>query len=187
MRQTGGSVSPMSNEGRNQYVVEHITQAVLRLMQKQNLADLSISRICEEAGVGRASFYRNFESKEAVISHYLKALLDSWWAEAIEQPDFHLVEAIFSHYWAHRELCMLLQRHGLAHLTLQSIRGACGPKPEQPNAVAYTTAFLSYGLYGWIEEWFRRGMQETPEEMAKLWENARSGKADGGFAQSPSI
>lgn len=177
----------MSNEGRNQYVVEHITQAVLRLMQKQNLADLSISRICEEAGVGRASFYRNFESKEAVISHYLKALLDSWWAEAIEQPDFHLVEAIFSHYWAHRELCMLLQRHGLAHLTLQSIRGACGPKPEQPNAVAYTTAFLSYGLYGWIEEWFRRGMQETPEEMAKLWENARSGKADGGFAQSPSI
>lgn len=177
----------MSNEGRNQYVVEHITQAVLQLMQKQNLADLSISRICEEAGVGRASFYRNFESKEAVISHYLKALLDSWWAEAIEQPDFHLVEAIFSHYWAHRELCMLLQRHGLAHLTLQSIRGACGPKPEQPNAVAYTTAFLSYGLYGWIEEWFRRGMQETPEEMAKLWENARSGKADGGFAQSPSI
>lgn len=179
MRQTGGSVSPMSNEGRNQYVVEHITQAVLQLMQKQNLADLSISRICEEAGVGRASFYRNFESKEAVISHYLKALLDSWWAEAIEQPDFHLVEAIFSHYREHRELCMLLQRQGLAHLTLQSIRDACGPKPEQPNAAAYTTAFFSYGLYGWIEEWFKRGMQETPKEMARLFEDARSGQATG--------
>ena len=179
MRQTGDSVSPMSNKGRNQYVVEHITQAVLQLMQKQNLADLSISRICEEAGVGRASFYRNFESKEAVISRHLKTLLDNWWAEAIQKPDFHLVEAIFSHYWAQRELCMLLQRQGLAHLTLQSIRGACGPKSEQPNAVAYTTAFLSYGLYGWIEEWFRRGMQETPEEMARLFEDAQMSATQG--------
>lgn len=35
MRQTGENVSPMSNEGRNQYVVEHITEAMLKLMKIQ--------------------------------------------------------------------------------------------------------------------------------------------------------
>ena len=79
MRQTGKTVSPVSNEGRNLYVVEHITNAVLKLMQTTHLNDISICQICDEAGVGRASFYRNFDSKEAVISKHLKSLLDSWW------------------------------------------------------------------------------------------------------------
>lgn len=173
MRQNKNNVSPMSNEGRNQYVVEHITDAVLKLMQSNDWNNLSISQICEEAGVGRASFYRNFESKEAVISRHLKALLDDWWVGAIQKPDFDFVEAVFSHYWAHRDLCMMLSKQGLAHLTLQSIRESCGPKPDQPNIVAYTMAFFSYGLYGWIEEWFQRGMQETPKEMAGLWKKAQ--------------
>ncbi|MGN1142350.1 MAG: TetR/AcrR family transcriptional regulator [Oliverpabstia sp.] len=173
MRQTGQTVSPMSNEGRNLYVVEHITQAVLKLMQGENLNEISISQICEEAGVGRASFYRNFESKEAVISRYLKALLDNWWTEAIKKENFNFVEAIFEHYWEHRDLCIMLYRQGLAHLNLKSIKEACGPKTEQPNIVAYTAAYFSYGLYGWIEEWFQRGMQETPKEMAELWAKAQ--------------
>ena len=173
MRQTGENVSPMSNEGRNLYVVEHITEALLKLMKSQNFNEISISQICGEAGVGRASFYRNFDSKEAVVSRHLKKMLDNWWIEAIQKPDFNLVEAIFSHYRKHRELSILLYEQGLAHLSLQSIKEACGPKPEQPNIVAYTTAYFSYGLYGWIEEWFKRGMQETPKEMAELWEKAQ--------------
>lgn len=173
MRQTGQTVSPMSNEGLNLYVIEHITSALLKLMQKQNLNEISIRQICAEAGVGRASFYRNFESKEAVISRHLKTLLDNWWMEAIKKPDFNLVEAIFEHYYEHRELCIMLYKQGLAHLSLNSIKEACGPKPEQTNIVAYTTAYFSYGLYGWIEEWFKRGMQETPKEMAELWEKAQ--------------
>ena len=55
MRQTSKTVSPMSNEGRNLYVVEHITDAVLKLIQTTHLNDISISQICDEAGVGRAS------------------------------------------------------------------------------------------------------------------------------------
>ena len=173
MRQNERNVSPKSNEGRNQYVVEHITDAVLKLMKSNNFHEISISQICAEAGVGRASFYRNFECKEDVISRHLKTLLDHWWMEAIQTPDFNLIEAVFSHYLEHRELCIMLYKQGLAHLSLQSIRAACGPKPDQPNIIAYTTAYFSYGLYGWIEEWFLRGMQESPKEMADLWAKAQ--------------
>lgn len=175
MRQTEHTVSPMSNEGRNLYVVEHITEAVLKLMKHQNLKDISISQICTEAGVGRASFYRNFDCKEDVISRHLKALLNDWSKQYEGQNKVDFVESIFAHYWKHRELCILLYKQGLAHLSLQSIKDACGPKPEQSNIVAYATAYLSYGLYGWIEEWFKRGMQESPKEMSELWKAAQSG------------
>ena len=113
MRQTSENVSPMSNEGRNLYVVEHITDALLKLMKEQSFNDISISQICDEAGVGRASFYRNFENKEAVISRYLKKLLDEWQNKTANNLDLHWVEAIFSHYLENRDLCIMLYRHRL--------------------------------------------------------------------------
>ena len=49
--------------------------------------------------MGRASFYRNFESKEDVISRELKKRLDAWWLSAIVQPDFNFTRALFEHYY----------------------------------------------------------------------------------------
>ena len=46
----------------------------------------------------------------------------------------------FAHYRKHKKLFILLYKQGLAHLSLQSIKDACGPKPEQSNIVAYATA-----------------------------------------------
>jgi len=43
-----------------------------------------------------------------------------------------------------------------------------GPKPEYPNLSDYSSAFLFYGLYGCIEEWVARGMQESKREMVEL-------------------
>lgn len=173
MRQNRQSVSPMSNEGRNLYVVTHITETFLELIKEKPLSDISIGELCDKAGVGRASFYRNFESKEDVIAKYLKCLLDDWSLEYEASGKQNFVESIFTHYYKHKDICITLYRQGLAHLSLQSIVSACGPKPEQENIVAYTTAYLAYGLYGWIEEWFKRGMKESPTEMAALWAEAQ--------------
>ena len=59
MRQNPQSVSPMSNEGRNAYVIQHLTSAMLELLHDRPLSEISISELIEKAGVGRASFYRN--------------------------------------------------------------------------------------------------------------------------------
>lgn len=172
MGQNTKNVSPMSNEGRNLYVVEHITNALLDLMKHKHINDISIGELCDKAGVGRASFYRNFNSKEDVILRELKKRLDDWWLSAIIKPDFDFTRALFEHYYEEKEICILLYHQGLAHLFLQSIKDACGPKSEQAGIDAYKSAFLAYGLYGWIEEWFKRGMKETPEEMAELLKNS---------------
>ena len=176
MKQIAQSVSPASNEGRNMYVVNQITAALLELMESHPLEDISISRICDRAQVGRASFYRNFDSKEDVIRKHLKALSDSWARknEGIDQS--LLVESMFSYYGEHKDLFILLYKQGLAYLSLQNIVDTLGPKPEQSNIVAYSSAFLSFGIYGWIEEWFRRGFQETPKEMAELCLKAQRGE-----------
>ena len=77
MRQIERNVSPMSNEGRNAYVIENITKALLKLLQEKPIEEISISELCKQAGIGRASFYRNFDSKEDILRTYIRGLFRS--------------------------------------------------------------------------------------------------------------
>ena len=75
MRQNTKNVSPMSNEGRNQYVVEHITDALFDLIKHKHINDISIGELCDKAGVGRASFYRNRAAGFQFCPSAVRALL----------------------------------------------------------------------------------------------------------------
>ena len=55
------------------YAVEKITDGLLKLMNEMPFEKITVSDIVLEAGVGRASFYRHFDSKEAVIRSHWKA------------------------------------------------------------------------------------------------------------------
>ena len=157
----------------NAFVKECITTALFEMMNKKPFESIAITDLTKKAGVGRVSFYRNFESKEDVIRQHLLTLIQEWAAEFERTPNQNWIESIFSHYYKHKDLFIMLFKSGLSHLSLQNVKDACGPKPEQDNQQAYTSAFISYGLYGWIEEWFNRGMKETPREMARLFEEAQ--------------
>lgn len=78
MKQTRKNVSPMSNEGRNSYVIKQLTEAFLSLLAKKSLEDISISELVETAGVGRASFYRNYGCKEDILKTYINTLFREW-------------------------------------------------------------------------------------------------------------
>ena len=71
MEQKPKNVSPMSNEGRNAYVTGRLTDALLSLPEKKPLEDISVSELCDGAGVGRTSFYRNFACKEDILKAYI--------------------------------------------------------------------------------------------------------------------
>ncbi len=174
MKQTEQIVSPMSNEGRNAYVIEHITESLLKLLHEKPINDISISELCDNAGVGRTSFYRNFESKEDILKVYIDQLFRDWMEEYDRNDDNSLNELIkemFTHFEKHRDFYQLLNERNLIYLLKDVVIGICGPKPEHEKMEAYAKAFVAYSLYGWMEVWFQRGMQESAEEMANLFKS----------------
>lgn len=167
LRNKGAKLYHMNKKQEaNEFVKECITTALLQMMEKQSFESISITELTKKAGVGRVSFYRNFESKEDVIRQYLGKLIKAWGTEFERSEKPNLIESLFSHYYKHSELFILLYRSGLAHISLQNVLDVCGPTSDQDNMTAYTCAWFCHGLYGWIEEWFKRGMPETPTEMA---------------------
>lgn len=174
MRQNKETVSPMSNKGRNIYVIEHITEALLALLEEKAIEEISISELCDNAGIGRASFYRNYNSKEDILRAYINQLFGGWksdWEKYNNIPLSSAIGMIFGHFEQHRAFYHLLNERHLVYLLKDVILDTMKLKPDLPKAEAYAKAFAAYSLYGWIEIWFQRGMQESAEEMKQLFQN----------------
>ena len=171
MEQKGRNVSPFSNESRNAYVIEHITESVLKLLKEKPIQDISISEIVEDAGVGRTSFYRNYETKEDVVKKHIASLIEKWDQEykvSGKDSNAELYGSLFKHLNDNADFYLLLKERNLMHLFLEVFMEKSGPAPEDDNMWAYTKSFIAYGTYGWILEWINRGMQESAETMAEL-------------------
>ncbi len=161
----------MNNEEKNTYVKKQITETLLKLLEQHEFEEISISQITALAQVSRNSFYRNYESKEDILLKYIRRLFLDWDAEYKKQSqgsNVNLYGSLFQHLSGDKEFYMLLKKRNLFHLFLAVLLEQSGPKPEYENIWAYTTAFIVYGTYGWIEEWVARGMQESGDEMAAL-------------------
>lgn len=52
----------------NALVIECITSALLEMMKTKPFDSITITGLTKRAGVGRVSFYRNFESKEDILN-----------------------------------------------------------------------------------------------------------------------
>ena len=171
MEQKRKNVSPFSNEARNVYVVEHITASMLDRLKTQAIEEISISDLCNDAGVGRTSFYRNFESREDIVRKHLRKLFKEWaedWESSGEESPAKMYGSLFAYLKKYSGLFQLLQKRGLMHLMLEIYLERYGATEEDPNIWAYTKSFIAYGTYGWMVEWLNRGMPESAETMAVL-------------------
>ncbi|WP_330640265.1 TetR/AcrR family transcriptional regulator [Acetatifactor aquisgranensis] len=57
-------------------ILSPTTDALLKLLKDVPFSEITISEICSHARVGRASFYRNFESKKDVLKKWLDQVTD---------------------------------------------------------------------------------------------------------------
>ncbi len=164
----------MDNAEKNTYVKNQITKALLDLLKDNELKDISVSEITEAACVSRNSFYRNYSEKENILREYIFKLFGEWTAEydkKASHSEDDLMVCMFAHLGSYRAFYLLLCQRKLLYLLKDVLKEIIGPKPEYPNADAYATAFIFSGIYGWIEEWINRGMQESEEEMSILLKN----------------
>lgn len=166
----------MDNTEKNSYVKKQITNALLTLLKEKELKDISISEITTTAQVSRISFYRNYNDKDTIIKEYMYSTLNEWnknHPKTSQHTEDDILGDIFAYITEYKDFYLLLRDRGILYFLKDIIIDTLGPKAEYSNFAAYTTAFIANGIYGWIEEWFLRGMQESGEEMTRLLKNRK--------------
>ncbi len=56
---------------RKERTLKYLSQSLVDLMGEKPLAQITVSEICEQAMVRRATFYRHFKSKDELLSYVL--------------------------------------------------------------------------------------------------------------------
>ena len=166
----------MNNEQKNTWVKRQITAALLNLLKAKKLADISVSELTEMAGVGRVSFYRNYQAKEDILREESDRLIQEWGILYEANPESApetLFPSLFDFYREHRDFYTTLYEAGMSTIMMDTIISTIQITPEMPNLEAYMKSFWAYGIYGWMLEWIKRGMRESGSELIGLFQLAR--------------
>jgi AcrR family transcriptional regulator len=166
----------MNNEQKNTYVKKQITTALLALLKEKPLSDISVSELTNKAKIGRVSFYRNYQNKEDILKEESDRLIKEWeklYEASPESAPETLFPSLFDFYRDHRDFYTTLYNAGMSSIMMETIIGTIQITPEMQNLEAYMKSFWAYGIYGWMLEWIKRGMQESGKELSALFLLAR--------------
>ena len=154
---------------REALVGEYITNALLYLMKKKDYKDVSITEICEKAGVTRMSFYRNFESKEDILKKRVSDITDSFLAVSgisykNESTKVYFTK-LFTHLKQQQPICLALYKADLIYIVKEQFDRVFLQiyKDEYDE---YKSCFLAGGIYNVFLFWLINGCRESPSEIA---------------------
>lgn len=160
----------------NLRVKKDITDTLLSLMHEKPFAKITISEIIEKAGVARASFYRNYESKEDV----LMTLVDDILEDFANKADYDLsnyytynhVLRCFQYFKRYKKYVMGLYEFGYGIRLLEKLNRFHEriSKPEVMTSISKYKVYIFMGaLFNTAITWLENGAEERAEDIAKVF------------------
>lgn len=166
----------MNNEEKNRYVRKQLLKTLLQMLKTKQIEEISVSDLVRKAGVGRASFYRNYVSVQDVLLQESDRLMAAWeeQSEADSSASSNsLLISLLDFYKEHKRFYLALYKAGLSDIVMHTIVDTFPIDENTPNPAAYLQSSLSYMIYGWIHEWICRGMQESGAELVYMIEQSQ--------------
>lgn len=164
------------NNIQNTLAKESLFTALVILLGEKDFEDISITELAGKAGVSRMAFYRNYTSKEDIITQYI----DERFAEyqnlllSKDATTFEVAHIFFAYVKSQEKLFTNVVRAKMEHLLfdrydvhlVQLFKTLY--QTQFSDNDAYYLDFLSGGLYKVIMAWVRNGFKESEGEMAAM-------------------
>ena len=166
-----------------------LRQAMLTLLQQTPYEQITVTALCEQAQLGRKTFYRHYDGRDGVLHEYLNELAEGFIAALKPYMPFSdemFARTMFTYWKPHAELFCLLDIRGQYRFVQQAfdrIVGTVGAgfdaEEEQKDAVflRYCSGYVSGGCHALLRNWMRSGTAESVEQMTALFCRIRRLKA----------
>jgi AcrR family transcriptional regulator len=170
-------------------VKDDIADAYVALLFKKSPEEISIRELAEKAGVSRMSFYRNFESKDAIIDYKLRTALQKIY-EGAHFMDLTVREPIlleeFRYIYDNAPFLKMLNDRGLLSILYKwwDYYARKFLDEHDPTANPYEYAFYSGASINVIIRWIEGGLKETPEQMADYFDALIADRLKRGIEES---
>lgn len=160
-----------------------ICNAMMELLKTTDYDGLTVSQICKTAGVSRPTFYKNFQSMDAIVYYKLHEAEKKYHTQYPAERDFHsYFECFFSFVKSNKEFDLLLVRNKLFHIYEDLIRDDFSAYVTVQREWIidgflrkYLPVYLSSTLVSLLKKWMESGYIESPKQMADITANLTEG------------
>ncbi|MCI9488188.1 MAG: TetR/AcrR family transcriptional regulator [Lachnospiraceae bacterium] len=160
----------------NMRVKSGITVALLNLMHRKNFSDITASELVREAGVARAFFYRNYDSKEDVLLTLIEDVLEQFRGtidgDGTDYYSYKNVHRSFEYFKRYGAFALDLYKFGYGSLLLEKLNQF----HEEVAGTMQNSSIEKYGLYMYMGAlfntavmWLQNGAKESEEDIADMF------------------
>ncbi|MFV8817612.1 TetR/AcrR family transcriptional regulator [Haliea sp. E17] len=155
-----------------------LCNALLRLLESQALDEISIRHIAAEAGVGHATFYRHYKSKEALLDDLAAEEMERLVGLALpvlaEQDAAASCLTLCTYVENHRSLwstlltggAALAMKEQLLEISRQLTREF--DPPEEPLPIDLRVTLSASAIVEFLAWWLRQADPRPVEEVARM-------------------
>ena len=168
--------SPKTTE----FLKECMADALLQAMTQKPFSKITVNEIANAAGVNRSTWFRNFTDKNDAITFKLVRMWYRWAAEhGMKERRRYTVEnagAFFAFNYGIKDILAVIRNAELQSCIYEAFYQVMMPQYDANPAECYEARFYSYGLFGLMDEWAKRGFCETPEQITQLFQDMIRGQ-----------
>ena len=154
-----------------------IMDALLQLMHTKDYEQISISELTRKAGVSRMSYYRNYNSKDSILSDYMYHILKEYTNE-LQGPSFrsdfqtyeHILRSL-KYLKKYKDYVLCLKKANRSEILLKGLDLYMLYVTEtlnKSNLEKYQLYYYSGALYNIFMHWLEDDMKEDIEVIASI-------------------
>ena len=170
----------IANNKRRKESQEKIEKVFVRLIQKKNIDEISVSTICELAKVNRSTFYANYVDIYDLVEKVKAKMADDFAEFQISNKSKHDPNGYLNLFTYIKENQIFFKTYfklesiSITPVNVYNIDLA--EKYYKNKYIDYHIEFFRAGLNAIIKKWLNNGCKETPEEMANILQSEYTNK-----------
>lgn len=170
----------LSNEDSHRLTIESIEEAMLLLLEKTALSEITITDIVKKAGVSRGAFYRNYTSKEDILHsismQYATAAFLKMHAFRDDTEPSNYWIGLFDCALEHRSFYDLIAQNDLSYIFTYCTKHLVDMAQIPESINKYSLSYIIGAVSSVFEVWVKNGMKDSPKEMADYLAELTGGK-----------
>jgi len=161
-----------------------LESCLLELMLQHEFSQITISHICDRAGISRKSFYRYFSSKEgclcALLDHAIFDGASFYLPSHSDTQSALIIYERFFQYWKEQyalldalcqnNLSMLLVERMLVYISQEEQEFRILYRGQQGDAHEKSLFYIG-GIMSMVLDWHRTGYRKSTAQMSRILED----------------
>ncbi len=158
-----------------------LLEALLQLLEKKHINDVSVTELCRRAGINRTTFYKHYATPNDVLAEHIEVHVQK--LMELQDPKYgkntqQVLEESCEYIHAHADLFRIFgqsridedffRKVFLAMIEKSDLQEAARLHSYDESDLKLTISYLASGYYFLIRRWIMEEIPKAPKEIALL-------------------